>query len=114
MENRQEELEVETGKSAQSLEDALRVLWDRVRAAADMVTRLKQEKRAMFGQVSTLEREVASLRSELQTREQEMKRLRQEHTQLLNAQSSAGFTPDERENLKNKIRDLVAKINSHL
>jgi hypothetical protein len=47
-------------------------------------------------------------------RDQELKKLRAEHSQLLNAGDSKALTSEEKENLKNKIRDLIAKINSHL
>jgi len=61
-----------------------------------------------------LEGELNSTRNQLSLREQDLKRLKAEYSQLVNANENVAFTKEEKEILRNRIRDLIAKINSHL
>ena len=83
-----------------------------------LITQLRQEKESLSVRAAELGGEAERLRTELSEREQELKRLRAEHTQLVNARNGAGsrdaITAEEREMLKGRIRELIAKINSHL
>ncbi|TAK65416.1 MAG: hypothetical protein EPO24_02530 [Bacteroidetes bacterium] len=61
-----------------------------------------------------LESEVNTLKNQMSVKEQDMKRLRAEYSQLVDANENVAFTKEEKEILRNRIRDLIAKINSHL
>ena len=131
-------------------ESAFKSLWDRVKAATEMVDRIREEKRDLHDRLDQMEREavalklehsnrvnefeneVAALRSEhlnnvnelgreaaalkadLSNRELELKRVKSEYAQYVNSNRDNVFSIEEKENLKNKIRDLIASINSHL
>ena len=121
----QPEFEVGMSRDANVLDDAFKVIWEKARAAGDLVNRLRDEKQmvsdrlrdfevAFAEKLKSLEKEIAALRSDLLTKEQNLKRLRAEHSQLLSANGHHSFSEEEREILKSRIRDLVAKINSYL
>ncbi|HZY11074.1 MAG TPA: hypothetical protein VFF29_07960 [Bacteroidota bacterium] len=96
------------------LENVFKTAWEKVRAATELINRLRNEQLQLTKRVSDLEDEVRSLHADITNKEQELKRLRLERSQMMNTNDQTSFSEDERENLKNKIRDLIAKINSHL
>ena len=59
-------------------------------------------------------REAAALKAELSNKELELKRVRSEYAQYVSSNSDKVFSTEEKENVKNRIRDLIASINSHL
>ncbi len=61
-----------------------------------------------------LETELNSVRNQLSVKDQDMKRLRAEYSQMVNANENGAFTKEEKEILRNRIRELIAKINSHI
>lgn len=108
------EVQVAVSNEPQALDAALKRLWEKIRNAGEMLRALRQEKKELSDRLAALERELDALRSESIVREQEMKRLRAERAQLLQADANVRFTDEEKEILKGRIRDLIAKINSHL
>ncbi|MBI4549116.1 MAG: hypothetical protein HY707_14120 [Ignavibacteriae bacterium] len=108
------ESDVTAVRGTNSVEETLSLLWEKVHAATELISQLRETRRSLDGRVSKLEQEVTSLKLELQTKEQELKKLRTEYSSLLNSRDNNVFTQEEKENLKNKIRELIAKINSHL
>ncbi|MBI3765322.1 MAG: hypothetical protein HY277_02325 [Ignavibacteriales bacterium] len=114
MNHRQTDTEYGIDKDEVLIEESLRGFWDRARAASNLITQLREEKRLWAERLDGLEKEMQSLRTELASRDQELKRLRAEHSQLISSNGHEFFSSEERENLKSKIRDLIAKINSHL
>ena len=108
------ETEYGMAKNGVAIEESLRGFWERARAASNLIKQLRQEKGTILQRLDALENEVRSLRTELATRDQELKRMRTEHAQFVNSNGNEFFSIEERENLKNKVRDLIAKINSHL
>lgn len=112
-------------KDINVLDDVFKVIWERIRAATDLIGQLREERRMLTDQLreveqsyadrlKAFEKEIIILRSDLMTRDQELKRLRAQHTQLLNVNGHHSFSEEEREILKSRIRDLVTKINSYL
>jgi chromosome segregation ATPase len=93
-----------------AVDDSLRGLWEKVRTAAALIQELKTERQELRVRLSAAEAELASLREVLQQRETDLRRLRSE----MNSDGSRGFHEDEKEALKERIRDLISKINSHL
>ena len=108
------DVQPDTTKSSQSLESSLRKLWEKIKSASELIQQLRYERQQLKGQVLSLEEENASLRTDIGERDLEMKRLRAERQQLIQAGSNNGFTDEEKDILKGKIKDLIAKINSHL
>jgi chromosome segregation ATPase len=106
--------ELNISRDLDAVENIVKSFWDRARAAATLITQLRDEKAMHSGRVSELESQLRLLRTDLATKEQELKRLRAEHAQLLNANGHELLTGEERELLKSRVRDLIAKINSHL
>lgn len=108
-------MEVKTYTESVSIESALKHLWEKVRVAAERLSQLREQNETYRAQVEHLEREVVKLRSEFAQKEQENKRIKADHTQLTNSLGDNNIlTPDEKEALKNRIKELIAKINSHL
>ena len=108
------DIETPASKEIAVSEDTFKAIWEKTRAAADLITRLRTEKHLISKQLETAENDLRIVRTELTTKEQEVKRLRAEHLQLLNSNGKSNLTEEEKENLKRKIRDLLAKINSYL
>jgi len=97
-----------------AVENIVKSFWDRARAAATLITQLREETAGQTARLSELESQLLLLRRDLATKEQELKRLRAEHAQLLSANGHELLSGEEREMLKSRIRDIIAKINSHL
>jgi len=125
--NHQQTTEVEPtiAKESQLLEEIFKPIWEKVRKAGELIHHLQEEKDKLKNKVSeleqsssqkiqSLENELKVLRQELGTREQELKRVRNENTQLMSDNGQHIFSLEEREIIKDRIRELIAKINSYL
>jgi len=109
------EMEVKSTTDSLAFEALLKQLWEKIRSASEKISELKQENEASRARMEHLEHEVDKLRSDLIRRDQEIVRLKQDHSQLSSTLSDNNvMTPDEKEALKERIRELIAKINSHL
>ena len=104
----------EVSKDAQTLESSLRKLWDKIKTSSELIQQLKQDKQDLNRQVDALAAEVAALKTDVADKDLEVRRLKAERAQLIQVGSGNGFTDEEKEILKVRIRDLIAKINSHL
>ena len=65
MNQRVAEPEISVLSEPSSVEDYLKTLWERVRAAGEMIRELRGAKQILDGKVGELEREVMSLRTEI-------------------------------------------------
>lgn len=101
-------------KDSRDPDDVLKPVWERIRLATDLISQLRDEKRILTSQAQDLERQVAALRSEIDLRDNEIKRLRSEHAQMSRSEGRQGFSDEEKEAIKSRIRDLISKINSYL
>jgi chromosome segregation ATPase len=97
-----------------TLELALKTMWEKARAAGDMISRLQTEKSELQITVRELERSLHSLRSEMAVKDQDLKKIRAEHAQLSSLDAKNVFSEEEKEMFRVKIKDLISKINSHL
>lgn len=114
MNDRNMEPEIAAVKDARPLDEALRILWQRIRTATESLARLREENSSMRQLLQDMERQVASLRGEGLRKDEELKRLRAEQVHARSNDGSSGFAPEEKEILKARIREMIAKINSHL
>jgi hypothetical protein len=107
------EAEVLLGEAV--LEHALKGFWERARAAGELIARLRSERAGLTDRVKLLEQEIGTLKTHIASRDQENKRLKTENAQLMNHSNGHDIlTAEEKEMLKDRIKMLIAKINSHL
>lgn len=98
----------------ENIEQILRTFWEKTRRATELINQLRESNQQLILTNQKMEREIQKSISDLTQKELELKRLKQEHAQI---QANAGgdiFTISEKEETKNRIRGLIAKINSHL
>ncbi len=93
-----------------TIESGLKSIWERARRAAEMIAELRAEKRDLQSQVSHLSDEVRQLRDELLRKEQLLKKLGSEAVSSRGGQIANG----ERDALIVRVKELLAKIESHL
>ena len=110
----QSDIEGHAVRDLGSLEVALKTMWEKARAAADLIAKLQSEKSELELSATDLNKGISSLRTELIAKEQELKRLRAEHAQLSSLDSKNVFSEEEKEMFRVKIKDLISRINSHL
>ncbi len=101
------EVEAAVPRDNSNLETAFKAIWEKARAASELIRQLRDEKR-------TLSQRVAELETQVQRQDQELRSLKAEHADLLSSTGDNVLTGDEKERLKGKIRDLIVKINSYL
>jgi len=89
-----------------SLESSVRSLWEAARRAAEIIARLREEKRDLQSQLSKLEKEIMLLRQE------------NGHLKKAGADRSANggsiATQAERDRLAARVRELIAKLDAYL
>ena len=102
-------------KEAAAIDDALRILWDKVKEASDLIAQLRNERQQLHTRLIAVESELNRMRGDLTSKDLEIKRLKAElvHSTSTN-NGTVAITTEEKEVLKNKIRELIASINSHL
>ena len=111
---RDQEIEITPVKDASILDEVLKQLWEKARATSTVLNQLRTENTTLSDRLLQLEREITSLKSDISKKDYEIKQMRMEYTQLTNSAEDNVLSTEDRENLKSKIRDLIAKINSHL
>ncbi len=114
MNNGHAEVEFATAGDIGTLDGTLKTMWEKARAASDLIGKLQSDKLELLGKVRDLEKGISSLRLDLSAKEQELKRLRAEHAVFLNNDGKNVFSEEEKEILKSRIKEIIAKINSHL
>lgn len=87
-------------------ESSLQKLWEKARRLSDLLLRMKDENASLRRRVDELEAKERQLMTDLHGKEQEYLKLQSNGTGM--------FTHEEKEALANKIRELIAKINSRL
>ena len=100
--------------ATEDIENSLKSLWEKVRITTESIVQLRNEKQLLENERVGLEKEIMRLKHDILTNEQDIKRLKTEQLQMMNSKSSEVFTAQETEALKGRIRELIAKLNSHL
>ena len=114
MNQRQPDIETTPVSEVSTLDEVLKQLWEKARATSTVLNQLRTENMTLNDRLLQLEREFTSLKSDISKKDYELKQMRMEYAQLTNSAEDNVLSPEDRENLKSKIRDLIAKINSHL
>ena len=91
-----------------NIESQIQTLWEKVKQAGELITRLREEKQLLQNQNEELLEEVAKVRRELSSKEQRLA------TAVSESKSTAIFLNGEREELTEKVKALLAKINAYL
>ena len=111
----QEEVVQEISSVENSLEGALKLLWERAYAASAAIASLREEKHAIQLRANELESKLLQMQNELSTRNNEIDQLRQDlEKALLSTASNGLLDKGERVRLQEKIKTILDKINSHL
>jgi chromosome segregation ATPase len=95
-----------------SIEGALKTLWERTRRAGESIARLREEKALMQTRVGELEREVMKLRKEITLKEELVEQAKAART--ASSGDGSSFSHSQRLELINRVKELLAKINPYL
>lgn len=93
------------------IEESLKVLWEKVRRAGEVIVQLREEKQALQAQVSVLQQEIARLREELAAKDQQLQRAA---AGVHEAKAAALISNGERAQLAAKVKELLARIDAYL
>ena len=111
----QEEAIQEINSVENSLEGALKLLWERAYAASAAIASLREEKHAIQLRANELESKLLQMQNELSARTNEIDQLRRELDKSMLASASSGLLDkEERVKLQEKVKAMLDKINSHL
>lgn len=111
----QEEVAQEISSVENSLEVALKQLWEKAYAASAIITSLREEKNAIQLRASELESKLLQMQNDLSAKNNEIEQLRRELDKVLLTSASNGLLDkEERLRLQEKVKAILEKINSHL
>ncbi len=96
---------------ARSLENGLKELWARVRRAAELIARLREEKHALEGKVGEMERELLRLQQEVARKDQAIAKMKAEQG---DARPPAAMADGERDALTARVKELLVKLDAYL
>ena len=100
-------------KDLRSLETSLQSLWEKARRVSESLLQMRESNQLLRGRVADLEHAEQQLKETLAGKEKDLERLRHEVAKL-QLNGSEAFTKEEKEALKAKIKDMIAKINARL
>jgi FtsZ-binding cell division protein ZapB len=106
--------ESKTLPDQENVEAEIKKLWDKIRKASEVIFMLRDEIQTLKTENSELHQKYEDLKTASDSRYQELARIRAEYTRLASSLSEETFSLQEKEALKNRISELIAKINSHL
>jgi predicted nucleic acid-binding Zn-ribbon protein len=111
----QEQVEQEIKSVENSLETALKQLWDKAYTAANMINSLREEKTVLKLRLDDVEAALSQMRAELMTKNSEIEQLRRDLDRMLLASASNGLLDkEEKLRIQEKVKAVLEKINSHL
>ena len=96
-----------------SVEPAMKVLWDKARRLAEAIARLKSENSELRSNLSQAQEAVSQLRTELTRKDELITRLNNEKAAAPSAQDGF-FSNGERQELSAKVKELLERIESYL
>ena len=111
----QEEVVQEISNVENSLEGALKLLWERAYAASAAISSLREEKHAIQLRANELESKLLQMQNELSARNSEIDQLKRDLDKMVLTTASNGvLDKEERMRLQEKVKAILEKINSHL
>lgn len=106
--------EIKNTVEQRELENEINTLWEKIKKASELIFFLREENQQLKEKNNELEKKVQELLEKLATKEQELGKIKSEYSRLINTTVGENFTPQEKEALRKRITELIAKINSHL
>lgn len=106
--------DVKVAVEQKELEVEINNLWEKIKKTSEIIYYLREENRQLKEQYDALLQRYEEMIEKFAQKEQEVTRIRTEYLKIMNTASSDAFTPQEKEALRNRINELIAKINSHL
>lgn len=100
-------------KSVEHLDETLQRLWEKARKVSELLMQVRDENKQLRQKISELESKEKHLSASLKISEEELGRARAENLKL-QSNGTGGFSKDEREALKTRIKELIARINARL
>ncbi len=97
----------------QEIELSLQKLWEKAHAVSEALRALKKENKELRAQLDSYKEQAKQRGEALIRQQQELESLRQKIKELQSTEHSL-IPNEEREELVTKVRELIAKINSHL
>lgn len=88
----------------------LKGLWDRAKKAAEVISRLREEKAELQARVNTLEEELSRLKSDLDRSEEQLRSVSSDQ----HGTDQTFLSNGEREQLSAKVKDLLAKLDAYI
>lgn len=111
----QEQVEQEVNSVENSLEAALKQLWEKAYSAANSINSLREEKNVMQLRADDLVAALSQMQSELTKKNSEIEQLRRELERMQLVSASNGLLDkEERLKIQEKVKTILEKINSHL
>lgn len=89
----------------------LKSLWDRAKKAAELISRLREEKAELQGRVASMEEELMRLKQELSKDEEMIRTLSPGPGE---GPDHAFFSNGEKEQLSAKVKDLLTRLDGYV
>ncbi len=114
MDYQQTNTEIKVALDPKELEVEINNLWDKIKRASELIFLLREENQQLKEQNSSLVQKLEELKEKLTAKEQEISKIKAEYARVMNTAAGDIFTPQEKEALRKRINELIAKVNSHL
>ncbi len=97
------------------VEPTLRVLWEKIQQAVTLISTLRAEKNGLVERVQELETKLTELHNQNIVKNLEVEQLRKELEQVSKKEFQAiALSNEEKHYIKQRIHELLERINSHL
>lgn len=106
--------EIKVAVEQRELENEINGLWEKIKKASELIFLLREENQQLKEKNSELDRKFQEIVEKLALKEQELGKIKSEYSRLINTAVGDSFTPQEKEALRKRITELIAKINSHI
>jgi predicted nucleic acid-binding Zn-ribbon protein len=100
------------GTEPNTLDASLSGLWERARSAVELIGRLREEKRALEERVRDLEHKVLTVQQQFRDVQEQLKA--QPHQQVDQDAPQPLLSNGEREALKGRVKEILAKLDAYL
>ncbi|MBM4166835.1 MAG: hypothetical protein FJ218_07985 [Ignavibacteria bacterium] len=96
--------------NSNALEPLLQTLWEKIRAAGDTITLLREDNRMLSMKLEEANRELLKARTSLE----ELQRSEATTFPLFDMNGGKTFSKDEVERLKERVQELLLKVEEYL
>jgi TolA-binding protein len=100
------------GSDPNTLDASLTAMWERARRAVELIGQLREEKRVLQERVRELEGKIQTVQQQYRDVQEQLKA--QPHQQVDQDAAPSLLSNGEREALKGRVRDILAKLEAYL